>query len=383
MTQKNDFSVLISQEFSQDPDTLYLNHAAVSPWPARTRNAVQAFAEENQHFGARYYPRWIKKENELREQITTLINAPSPNDIALLKNTSEALSFVAYGLDWQAGDNIVISNQEFPSNRIVWESLQQFGVSVREVDLNSNENPEQALIHAIDSRTRLLSVSSVQYASGLRMQLDVLGAACKKHDVLFCVDAIQSIGALNIDVQAIQADFVMADGHKWMLGPEGVALFYCRSELREQLKLNEYGWHMTENMGDYTHKDWQPAATARRFECGSPNMLGIHALSASISLLLEIGIPQVEKMLLAKTRTMIELIQTTPQLSLASNPDPSRLSGIVTFRHQQQDSEQLYNHLMQSGVICACRGGGVRFSPHFYTPDDVLHQALAKVSLTD
>ena len=383
MTEKNDFSAFINQEFSQDPGTLYLNHAAVSPWPERTCNAVKTFAEENQKFGARYYPRWMKKEDELREQITTLINAPSPNDIALLKNTSEALSFVAYGLDWQPGDNIVISNHEFPSNRIVWESLQQFGISVREVDLKSNEHAEQALINAIDSRTRLLSVSSVQYANGFRMHLEELGAACKKHGVLFCVDAIQSIGALNFDVQEMQADFVMADGHKWMLGPEGVALFYCRSALREQLKLNEYGWHMTENVGDYTQKDWQPSVTARRFECGSPNMLGIHALSASLSLILEFGISQIEEMLLTKTRTLIDLINANPQLSLVSNPDPSRLSGIVTFRHQQQNNEQLYNHLMQSGVICAYRGGGVRFSPHFYTPDAVLHQALAKVTLTD
>ncbi|TPW13737.1 MAG: hypothetical protein FD130_1522, partial [Halothiobacillaceae bacterium] len=238
-------------EFPQEPGLCYLNHAAVAPWPKRTMQAVTQFAIENMTLGATHYPRWLTKEAQLREQLRELINAPTRDDIALLKNTSEALSVVAYGLPWQAGDNIVISDQEFPSNRIVWESLANRGVELRSVALESAATPEEALLQAIDSRTRLLSISSIQYATGVRLHLERLGDYCHTHQVLFCVDAIQSLGALPLDVQAIHADFVMADGHKWLLGPEGVALFYCSSRAREWLTLQQFGWHMVENLGDY------------------------------------------------------------------------------------------------------------------------------------
>lgn len=373
---------LISAEFARQPDLIYLNHAAVAPWPLRTRRAVEAFAQENHQIGARNYPAWIRIEQQTRTLLAQLINAPAADDIALLKNTSEGLSFIAYGLDWQAGDNVIISNQEFPSNRVVWHSLARFGVEVREVDLHSADTPEAALLGACDRRTRLLSISAVQYASGLRMQLEKLGAHCRAHNILFCVDAIQSIGAVQFDVQAMQADFIVADGHKWMLGPEGVALFYCRRDLQEQLKLHEYGWHMLADMSDYSATRWDYAHNARRFECGSPNMLGIHALHASLELLLEVGMTGVEARLLDKAHHLAELIKSSASLSLITDMRPGRFAGIVTFRHRHADATQRYQALMQQGVICAARGGGIRFSPHFYTDTAQLAQAVKLASLS-
>jgi selenocysteine lyase/cysteine desulfurase len=208
------------------------------------------------------------------------------------------------------------------------------------------------------------------------MHLPLLGKRCHQHDILFCVDAIQSIGALDFDVQACRADVVVADGHKWMLGPEGVALFYVREELRPQLKLHEFGWHMLAQSTDYQSKQWEPAADARRFECGSPNMLGVHALHASLSLLLEIGIPQVEAELIERTRELIQQIHRAPELELVSNEAADRISGIVNFRHQTIAADDLYQKLMAADVICAARGGGVRFSPHFYTPMEQLAEAV-------
>jgi len=233
---------------------IHLNHAAVAPWPAVARDAVQQFADENARLSSTHYPAWLKVEHNLRKNLATLINAPSPDDIALVKNTSEALSFVAYGLDWEVGHNIVSSDQEFPSNRIVWESLEQFGVEFRETDLNSAATPEDALFARCDQNTRMITISSIQYASGLRMDLARIGQFCREHGILFCVDAIQSIGAVQFDVQAIRADFVMADGHKWMLGPEGLGVFYCRPEVRDKLKLTQYGWHMVDPLGNYSIK---------------------------------------------------------------------------------------------------------------------------------
>jgi len=366
-------------EFPHLDRLIYLNHAAVAPWPRSVAVAVSEFAEQNALYGAQHYPRWLGTEITLRQRLAQLINAPSPDDIALLKNTSEALSVVAYGIDWQPGDNIVTSDQEFPSNRIVWESLKQFGVELREVDLNSAATPEAALIQQVDANTRLLTISSIQYASGLKMALAPLGRHCRANGIYFCVDAIQSLGAIPFDAQAIEADFVMADGHKWMLAPEGLALFYCRAGLRDRLKLHQYGWHMVEALGDYDSKAWCVAKNARRFECGSPNMVAIHALNAAMGLILGVEVETIEKQLLQRSEHLMQIINDHPRLTLLTPMEPGRYGGIVTFHVEGVEQQKLYQQLMADGVICAQRGGGVRFSPHFYTPLTQLEQAFEKV----
>ncbi|SFQ81293.1 Selenocysteine lyase/Cysteine desulfurase [Halopseudomonas formosensis] len=364
-----------NDEFPQDPAICYLNHAAVAPWPKRAAEAVKAFACENLHQGARDYPRWVQLEHRLRGQLQTLLNAPGKGDIALVKNTSEALSFVAMGLDWTEGDEVLISDEEFPSNRIPWEALAPRGVRLRQVSLNGAD-PEGALIEAMGPATRLLSISSVQYASGLRMDLARLGRACRERGILFCVDAIQSLGAIELDVQAIHCDFAMADGHKWLLGPEGLGVFYCRREVRDRLHLTQFGWHMVEALGDYDRADWMPASTARRFEPGSPNTLAQHALSASLELLLEVGLGRIQEALQQRTAYLIQSIGALPGARLLSPATPERRAGIVTFSFAGIDSQWLYQRLMQAGVVCAARGGGVRWSPHFYTSQEVLDRAL-------
>lgn len=362
--------------FELDNSLIHLNHAAIAPWPVVVRDAILRFTEENIHLGSSHYPAWQETEHELRQQLATLINAPSENDIALLKSTSEGLSVVAHGLEWKAGDNVVTSNEEFPSNRIVWESLKPYGVELIEVDLSSKPTPEQALISACNEQTRLLAISSVEYASGIRVNLDVLGTHCEENDILFCIDAIQSVGAIKTDVQKNKADFLMADGHKWMLGPEGVALFYCRKQHIPTLKLHQYGWHMVEHSEDFSRKDWQPANSARRFECGSPNMLGIHALHASTALILNIGMEQIEQQLLEKIQYLFSLLDQAEQLECLTSSQQGLYAGIVVFRHLTERSDPLYRHLMKNGVLCALRGGGVRFSPHFYTPKEHIEKAV-------
>ncbi len=370
----------ISTEFPLQPDIIYLNHAAVAPWPRRSAEAVKRFAEENSVMGARYYPQWLRIEQELREQLRTLLNAPRCEDIALLKNTSECLSVVAHGLEWQASDNIVISNEEFPSNRIVWESLRDRGVMVREADLHAGDTPEESLLAQIDARTRLLAISSVQYASGIRLDLQRLGDVCHERGILFCIDAIQSLGALPMNVQTLHADFVAADGHKWLLGPEGVAVFYCRADVREQLQLHQFGWHMIECAGDFDQREWRPASSARRFECGSPNMLGIHALHASLSLLLELGMEAVSRLVLENAAYLLERLGSLVAIELITPVAPDRHAGIVTFRHRDADPRLLGQYLTKHGVICAQRGGGIRLSPHFYTEKNKLNDVIKLIS---
>ncbi|MGR9114801.1 MAG: aminotransferase class V-fold PLP-dependent enzyme [Gammaproteobacteria bacterium] len=363
-------------EFPLTDELIYLNHAAVAPWPLRACNAVKTFAEQNSRYGSHFYPDWLKKEAELREQLRVLLNAPSTDDIALVKNTSEALSFVAYGLDWQAGDNIVSSNEEFPSNRVPWQSLKNLGVEFREADLHQAASPEQALFDQVDRNTRLLTISSIQFASGLRLDLKSIGQFCKRHDILFCIDAIQSLGAVEFDVQAYHADFVMADGHKWMCGPEGLGVFYTTPDARERLKLTQFGWHMLKNTHNYENKPWEVHPSAKRFECGSPNMLGIHALSSSLSLLLETGIDRVEQAITRHVEMLQEGIVENDSLELISDRSARLKSGIVVFRHKSLSNAELFKRLQEKGIVCATRGQGIRLSPHFYHSEQEMRRVL-------
>ncbi|OLU13165.1 class V aminotransferase [Pseudomonas sp. PA1(2017)] len=368
----------IIDEFPQPTDLYYLNHAAVAPWPARSARAVERFARENIATGARDYAQWLITERTLRERLARLLNAASRADIALVKNTSEALSFVAFGLDWREGDQVIISTEEFPSNRIVWEALRPRGVEVVQVDLQGGD-AEGALLAACTPRTRLMAISAVQYASGLRLDLERLGVGCEQRDVLLCVDAIQQLGALGMDVQRSRCAFAMADGHKWMLGPEGLGVFYCRQDLRERLALHEYGWHMLENAGDYDRDDWAPARSARRFECGSPNMLGAMALEASLSLLEEVGMPQVERALHERVQWLLDGLGETAGIRLLSAQQRERRAGIVTFTADSWDNRQLHERLKAEQIICAQRGGGIRLSPHFYTEARVIEHTLQRL----
>lgn len=368
----------LSDEFPLDSSIVYLNHAAVAPWPKRTALAVEKFARENIHFGATYYDRWLKHETELRRQLAQLIGAHHPSDIALQKNTSEGLSVIAYGLPWQPGDEIVITEQEFPSNRIVWESLATRGVRVVTAPLQADD-PEASVIGCLTPATRLVSVSSVQFGTGLKLDLSRIGQACKQNNTLFCVDAIQSLGACPFDVNHCRADFVVADGHKWMLGPEGIALLYVNPALREQIEVNEYGWHMIENAGDYTRTDWTIARSARRFECGSPNMLGAIALSSSLSLLLDTGIDEVQTRVEQRVNYLMTGLQALTGVQILSPLEPQRRAGILTFTRARISNELLFSALKSQGVVCASRGGGIRFSPHFYTPFDTLDRAIGAV----
>ncbi|MFF7107746.1 aminotransferase class V-fold PLP-dependent enzyme [Pseudomonas sichuanensis] len=365
-------------EFEQAPGLCYLNHAAIAPWPRRATDAVARFARDNLQRGASDYPAWLATERRLRERLARLLNAPSTGDIALLGNTSQALSLVAFGLDWQRGDKVIISDEEFPSNRVVWQALADQGVDVIETSL-AGDDPEAALLKACGPRARLLAISAVQFASGLRLDLARLGQGCRERGVLFCVDAIQQIGALPFDVQHYQCDFAMADGHKWMLGPEGLGVFYCRGALRSQLKLHAYGWHMLEQLGDFERRSWQPARSARRFEPGSPNMLGAYALEASLSLLEDVGIHVVAEQLGQRVEQLHQGLMAIPGVQLHSPADPRRRAGIVNFTVAGRANADIYRSLSSQQVICALRGPGVRFSPHFYTDERLIDEALRLV----
>ena len=372
----------IADEFPYT-DIIHLNHAGIGRWPMRTVRAIHRFAEENARYGAIHSADWSKHASTLRTMLANLINAESKDEIALLKNTSEALSLIAYGIDWQAEDNIVVGKQEFPSNRIVWESLKNtHAVEVRVVDLYTDVTPERALIEASDEHTRLIAVSSIQYATGYRMDLNYLGRHCRIADILFCVDAIQSLGAAAIDVQNSCIDFLAADAHKWLLAPEGIALLYCKNLHIPKLKLNQYGWNMMNDCNNYdalyNEADilkWQLKANAQRFECGSLNHLGIYALHASLALLMEVGLAEIYSRIALNVGYLAEHLDRSRFEPLTPD-DKARRGGIFTFKVLRRDTKTLFKHLMANKVFCAYRGGGIRLSPHFYNKAEDLDTVL-------
>lgn len=345
---------------------LYANHAAISPWPLAASKAVAAFAAENAEIGAEKYSHWLLRETRLRKRLAELVNASSTDDIALLKNTTEGICTVANGIDWRKGDNLVLPADEFPSNRLPWRALERHGVEVREVDIRATSDPEMALLERVDKRTRLLSVSSVQWTDGLRLQLETLGQFCRQNDVLFFVDAIQHLGALQMDVQACGIDFLAADGHKWLLSPEGVAVFYCREGIRDQLQINQQGWHMVDEPYQFNRTHWHPSKTALRFEAGSPNTLGQAGMYASLGVLQDVGMQQVETYVTRNTLALSRGLTDIPGVELIRPFDPKRVSGIVSFRPDNRNLLEIQQQLKQRGLICTVRGEAIRISPHFY-----------------
>ncbi|MCW8925551.1 MAG: aminotransferase class V-fold PLP-dependent enzyme [Xanthomonadales bacterium] len=367
----------LSGEFPILQQGHYANHAAMGPWPRCAAQAVQDFAQENVELAALRYSQWLRREAQLRDMLAELVNAASGDDIALLKNTTEGICTVANGLEWRRGDNVVIPQGEFPSNRLPWLALERHGVEIREVDIRASAKPEEALLDHVDTNTRLLSVSAVQWTDGLKLHLEPLGAACRANGVFFFVDAIQQLGAQQIDVQACAIDCLAADGHKWLLAPEGIAVFYCSQSARAELNLQQHGWHMVDDFLRFDRETWPPSDSAIRFEAGSPNMLGQAALHASVALLLDVGMNQVEARVTENSRLLAQALAGYGKVELVRPFDPERVSGIVSFRLPGHDLAEVFHALKVAQIACAMRGKAIRLSPHFYQSGAPLQRMLA------
>ena len=354
----------------------YLNHAGVAPISTRVAEALARYAAEATHAGASDYARSFDAEIERVRGRAALLLAAQPDEIAFVKNTSEGLGLVAAGLDWQRGDRVVVCDLEYPSNVYAWWSLRARGVET--VMLRSRdgalplESVEDALRHP---RTRLLALSSVEFGSGARNDLPALGRLCRERGVLFCVDAIQSLGCFPLDVGACHVDFLAADGHKWLLSVEGCGVFYCRRALIQSLTPRVVGWRsMTNNLDfDRYHYELQPGAG--RFEEGTPNTPGIFALGAAIDLLLELGVEAIGERVLALTDQLCTALAARGA-RLASPRGPGQASGIVSFTLPEEEPARTAARLRAAGVFVVARRGGVRASPHFYNSSEDLERLI-------
>jgi cysteine desulfurase/selenocysteine lyase len=353
-------------EFPVTQNLIYLNHAAVAPSPRRSAVAMQGLAEDALHFGSLHYDRWLDAYEGVRVATARLIGA-NRSEIALIKNTSEGISMVAQGLDWRPGDRIVAFREEFPSNYYPWLRLEAKRCSV---DWLSADDPLEKIELACTG-ARLLSISFVQYLSGFRADLNAIGAICKRHKCFFFVDAIQGLGAFPLDVEAAHIDALAADGHKWLLGPEGCGILYVRRSRQDSIFPEEFGWTTVAGYNDYASRDMALRPDAGRYECGTLNTIGCHGLRASIELLLEAGVDRIAPAVQGLT-DQLALGAINKGYQLLGDRTPENGAGIIAIQKPGIDSRNVVFDLKQKGIIAAPRQGWVRLSPHFYiSPEEI------------
>lgn len=355
----------------------FFNHAGVAPLSGPAGDALAAWATDA---ARRAYTggQWYKTCERVKELAARAIHARGAHEIALVPNTSTGLALVARGLPWRDGDHLVTTAVEYPANRYPWQDLERLGVTRTEVPQGDDGRIDvERVCDAVTERTRLVAVSHVQYASGHRLALRPI--ADKVHAVggHLCVDAIQSVGAMPIDVQRDGVDFLSADGHKWMLGPEGCGVFYCHQDLCRELHPAIVGWLNMKDAHDYANYRFAFQDDARRFEPGSWNVPGCFALAASLELLLKVGLDEVWRRLDALTTRLCDGLTQRGMTVYTPRDDPDERSGIVVFdpptiAGRDNAPAAVGGRLKREGIEIAVRSGRLRASPHFYnTPQQI------------
>jgi len=352
----------------------FLNHAGVAPVSGPAARALEAYARHASE-AAYVQSGWHRRARDVKGLAARMIGAPGPETIAYIPNTSTGLALVAGGIDWQPGDHVVITGVEYPANRYPWEDLRRHGVRMTEVpgQPDGRIDPED-VCEAITDRTRVVSISHVQYASGHRIDLAPVSRLVHQAGGWLCVDAIQSVGAMPVDVQALGIDFLAADGHKWMLGPEGCGFFYAHPERLEALHPAVVGWMNMVDAHDFGNYRFAFQSDARRFEPGSYNIPGILALGASLELLLEVGLETVWSRIEALTARLAEGLAERGYRVRSPRAVEAERSGIVVFEPPTGGPEpaRLASALEEAGIVIVVRGGRLRASPHFYnTPEQI------------
>ncbi len=359
-------------QFPFTNDKIYLNHAGVSPLSTDVREKMDWFIN-NRSFGEiEFFEEMIELRDQTRLQLAKLINAPADN-IAFTANTSTGFNWLAQGLEWQKGDQIILTDLEFPSNVYPFLNLQKKGVDVVFVKNKNGCIDVDDIEKAINPKTRMISISSVEFSSGFRNDLLAIGALCKHHNLIFSVDAIQGLGAIPLDAVANHIDFISCGGHKWLMGPMGIGFMYAAPSLLEKIEPTFVGWDSVKDSFDFLDYNFELLQDARRFEYATQNHLGICGLSASVEILQRIGIVAIEQHLLILGKQMVERFPDF-NMTFCGHEDSFYWSGIYSFTHP--DAEEMFIFLKKHHVICSVRNGALRFSPHFYNTRDDINELI-------
>jgi len=330
-------------------------------------------ADDGLLYGSLHYDKWLAAYEGLRSAAARLINS-APQEIAIVKNTSEGISAIATGLRWRAGDKVVAFREEFPANYYPWQRLASQGVEVRWLSIF---DPLDRIDEACRG-ARLLAISFVQYLSGYRADLEAIGEICARHGVFFFVDAIQGLGAFPLDVRRARIHALAADGHKWLLGPEGCGVLYIAQEMQDAIEPIEFGWTNVAHYADYASRDMSLRADAGRYECGTLNTIGIFGLRAAIEFLLEVGIENTACAVQSLADQLAAGL-TAKGYETACPRTPQSGAGIVSFRKPNVAAQQIAHTLKLRNIITAPRQGWVRVSPHFYISPNEIDRLLSEL----
>jgi selenocysteine lyase/cysteine desulfurase len=366
---------------------IYMNHAAVAPLSTRARDAMQGLLDDVTENGAANYEGWTRTYEATRTSAARLVNA-RPHEIAFMRNTSDAISAVANGVDWREGDRVVTSYVEFPSNAYPWMRLVgERGIEIAGVEERGGRIDIDELLSLVNERTRVVALSWVQFGSGYRADLARVGEFCRERGVIFMVDAIQGLGGLKLDVERDFVDAFAADAHKYLLGPEGIALLYVSDRIIDLIKPTVVGWTSVrdyersahelvtarQSCPDY-HLEYRDGAP--RFECGTLNTVGVYGLGAATDLLLEVGPERIEEYLVGLGDYLADRLMAKGY-DVVSSRRPGESSAIVACTHPKHSPGSLYRSLLANGIVTAPRLRRLRISPHFYNTRDEV-DALVK-----
>jgi len=355
----------------------YLNHAAVGVLPKSSRDAIDTFVHAHADGGVMGVKDYEAKMPHYREHIGRFIGA-SGNEIAVLRNTGDGANVVALGLDWQSGDEIILGDNEFPSNALPWLALRRIGVKINFVRAAETRLTPDALRAAMTPRTRVVAVSWVSFADGYMHDLAALAAVAHEGGALFCVDVMQALGAFPLDVRACDIDVAYGGGAKWLLSLQGVSFVYVRAHLIERLALGAPGWRSAADMWDFLNYDQAYVGNASRFEGGTPNFVGALSLDCGIEVIERAGPSRIAEHVLAVTDRLVEGLHRLGA-EVVTPRGEGISSGIVTFKMAGFDSVELGRTIQREGIITTWRSNGIRVAPHGYNTFDEIDHLLSVV----
>ncbi|RME94293.1 MAG: aminotransferase class V-fold PLP-dependent enzyme [Verrucomicrobia bacterium] len=367
------------REFPVAAERVFLAHAAVAPLPDRVRRRMQNHLDA----ACRDDQEAVLGEGFFRETraLAARLLGVEPAEVALLGPTSTGLSLVAEGLPFNAGDNVLVCREDYPSNVYPWLGLRRRGVEVRYL---RSSRPgcvtAEEVLAQVDERTRLVSLASCHFVTGWRPDIDAIGRELHARGVWFCVDGIQTLGAFPTPLAHV--DFLAADAHKWLLGPGGAGVFYVRREVQEDLRPVLLGWHNVRCPDFVALDQLDLRSDARRYEPGTANVVGLVGLRAALELLLEVGLDAIAVELLRKRRRLIAGLHERGMELLLPDAPETHASAIVSFRPRNETPESLHQRLTAAGFVVSLRtmpgaGRWIRLSPHFYNTDEELDRLLA------
>ena len=365
-------------EFPVTREKIFLSHAAVCPLPRRVSEAIRNYAQQST-LGDQETIIPALQIHKSRELAARLLGA-QPDEIAFVGPTSLGLSFVASGLQWRKGDNILIYFDDYPSNVYPWMALAEKGVQVRLMNIRELGKIRPVdVMGQVDENTKLVALASCHFIAGYRIDIRAIGDFLRKRKILFCLDAIQTVGAFPTPVENV--DFAAADAHKWLLGPCAAGILFVRKAVQEKLKPTVFGWHNVSCPNFTAQEQIVHPTNARRYEAGSENLLGIIGLHTAMEMLLEIGIENIAAELLRKRDLLVPALQSKGYTVLQADAPPENASSIVSFHGENFGIPALHKKLEEANIVTSLRSDRsgqryIRLSPHFYNTDAELNRVL-------